>query len=104
MSEELKCTLMARACSPDLADDICAKLAELAALKAQRQAAPAVPDRLDDEAVERIYDDARRSFRRHMGSVRGQMFVPADSEDYHIIFATLAELRAAQQQKAGGAE
>ena len=34
---------MARACSQELADDICSKLAELAALKAQHPAAPTVP-------------------------------------------------------------
>ena len=44
MSELLKYALMARACSPELANDICAKLDELAALKAQQPAAPAVPD------------------------------------------------------------
>lgn len=53
-----------------------------------------IPFSLPDAAIERIYDNARRMFRHHIGSVRGQQVTQADSHEYHIINATLDELRA----------
>jgi len=52
-----------------------------------------IPFSMPDAAIERIYDNARRSFRRHMGNVRGQQVMQADAIEYHIINATLDELR-----------
>ena len=53
-----------------------------------------IPFSLPDAAIERIYDNARRMFRHHIGSARGQQVTQADSHEYHIINATLDELRA----------
>ena len=70
MSEELKYMLMARACSPELANDICAKLDELAALKAQQPAATAVPDWFNKEVAD--VDSLLRLLGVDLGQARSE--------------------------------
>ncbi len=53
-----------------------------------------VPFSMPDAAVNRIYDAAGRAYRRFKSSVRGQMVTKADAYEWHIINATLDELRA----------
>lgn len=57
-------------------------------------AVPRVPFSMPDAAVERIYDAARRSFRRFASSVRGRIVTQADGYEWHVINATLDEVRA----------
>ena len=68
-------------------------------------AVPRVPFSMPDAAVERIYDAARRSFRRFASSVRGQMVTKAGGYEWHVINATLDEVRSmldASQREGGG--
>jgi hypothetical protein len=48
---------------------------------------------LTDEEVEQAKDDARRSFRRHEFSVRGQMVMPQDNYEWHLIRAIEYKLK-----------
>lgn len=57
-------------------------------------AVPRVPFSMPDAAVERIYDAAWRAYRRFKSSARGQIVTQADAYEWHVINATLDELRA----------
>lgn len=63
-----------------------------------------VPFSMPDAAVERICDAAGRAYRRFKSSVRGQIVTQADGYEWHVINATLDEVRAMldRQQPAGG--
>ena len=43
-----------------------------------------VSDELTDDRYDEIIDKARASFRRHMGSVRGQTITPSDDMLWHV--------------------
>lgn len=68
-------------------------------------AVPRVPFSMPDAAVERIYDAAGRAYRRFKSGVRGQIVTQADGYEWHVINATLDEVRAmlaASQREGGG--
>lgn len=44
---------------------------------------------LTNDDVNAIQDEARRTFRKHQASIRGQMMTMHDMPDYHLIVATI---------------